>query len=286
VARPSGDHEPHPGGVGRCGDLPEHDEADRRRRGREERDEKRIGRARKPRHRELVADVGDDRGRDAHADPRSHEHRVGQGVRGRGGRRRDRDRRREHRTRQPVDARDARASGDPVGEDDVAGEEPGVREGDGDPERRSAQVHIGYRVDAAGGNAERDTVPGRPHPDRREPDHRQELDRGHGTERQVVDGRVEAGVHGRQDAPHERDEPAGLRAGLRQGAPGAPPDPQDERGAHDPKPGHPQRLDSGEEEDRERRPEVVEHGASDEVARRREPAHRRILEARLPHRKG
>ena len=52
----------------RAGYLVQHDDADERRGGRQQRQHQREARARQPRHGELVADIGDDRGADADAD--------------------------------------------------------------------------------------------------------------------------------------------------------------------------------------------------------------------------
>jgi hypothetical protein len=63
------DDERDAGRLHRARNLAEHDDADHGRSRRQERDEKRVGRAPHPRHRKLVGDVRDDRRRDP--DPRA-----------------------------------------------------------------------------------------------------------------------------------------------------------------------------------------------------------------------
>jgi hypothetical protein len=174
---------------------------------------------------------------------------------------------------------------DTVGGHDVGGEERGVCEREADPERRSAQVHVGHGVDAGGRQPEGGRVPRRPHPRRRQRDDREELDRGHRAEREVVDGGVEAGVHRRQHASHEREQPARVAVEPADRAPRAPPGREDDRGAHDPKPRHAQRVDPREQKDGEGGAEIVEDCAPHEVAGRRDLSHGRIVAADLPDRK-
>ena len=85
-------------------------------------------------------------------------------------------------------------------------------------------------------------------------------------ERLPVDREVEAAVHQRQDAPPGQQQPpaAAIEAGER--APGAAPAREDQRGRDDAQPGHAEHVDAREQQHGERRAEVVEDRADDEVA--------------------
>ncbi len=150
--------------------------------------------------------------------------------------------------------------GHPVRQHDVRREEPGVEEREQDADRLALEPHVGEQVDAADRGGQREAVPPRPRPERRERDHRQELDRGDRAQREPVDREVEARVHRREDQSH-RDHGA-----VPEQPPRTPPDGEDDRGARDPEPRDTEWLDPGEEQDGERGPEVVEDGADDEEA--------------------
>ena len=135
--------------------LREHEQADHGRGRRQQRDHQRVGRALEPRHRDLVGDVRDHRGRDADADAGRERDRVG-----------ERGDRRPARQRRDDDQRD-RASPPParrcrrpslrhaVREHDVGGEQAGVGERERDAERLALEVHAGEQVDAGHGERER-----------------------------------------------------------------------------------------------------------------------------------
>ena len=149
VQRDAGDDEHEAGGLGGRRDLREHGDPDDRRGRRQQRDEQRVGRPPQARERELVADVGDDRGRDA--DPDAGQQRDGVGGdadRLPAADRRDDDGRDEHRGREPVDAADRLALGDAVGQHDVEREQPGVGEREREAERLGGELDVGEQVDA------------------------------------------------------------------------------------------------------------------------------------------
>ena len=133
---------------------------------------------------ELVADVRDHRGGDAHADPGGE--RDGVDERGHGAQPPS-----GVATTQAISIAAASPSmplipgmlGDPVGEDDVEREERGVGEGERHPDGLGGELDVGEQVHAAHGEDERRPLRERPRADRREHDHRQELDRRHGPER-------------------------------------------------------------------------------------------------------
>ena len=91
-----------------------------------------------------------------------------------------------------------------------------------------------------------------------EGDDGQELDRRDGAERQAVDRDVEAHVHRREDDRECDDRLSRGAVGSAECAPRSSPECEDRGGARDPQPCDSERLDAGEEEHRERGPEVVE----------------------------
>ena len=149
------------------------------------------------------------------------------------------------------------------------------------PDGLGGELDVGEQVDAADGQDERRPVPPGARADRREGDHRQELDRGDRPEREPVDGDVEADVHHRQDRPHRDHEPPPGEIERRQRPPGPAPHREDQRRAGDAEPRDPERLHEGEEEDGEGRPEVVEDRRADEVGRGRHPLEAADGEGRL-----
>ena len=95
-----------------------------------------------------------------------------------------------------------------MAEDDVEGEERGVREREGDAERLRDESDVREEVHAGHGRGECEPVPPRPQPERCERDHRQELDRRDRPERQPVDREVEAGVHRPERGAEEQQQAA------------------------------------------------------------------------------
>ena len=173
--------------------------------------------------------------------------------------------------------------GHPVREDDVRREQHRVGEGEGHAQRRARQPHVGEEVNAGDGERQRPRVAGAASAHRRQGDHRQELDRGHGPQRQPVDRHVEAAVHRGQDrAPRGQQAPPGAIE-RRERPPRAAPGGEDRRGGGDPQPGHAQHVHPREQQHRERGPQVVEHGADQEPGVRRRPLHERAA-ARPPAR--
>ena len=191
--------------------------------------------------------------------------------------RRDDHHRDEHRRGEPVDPGHRAVPRDTMREDDVEGEERRVREREGDADRLRLELDVGEEVDAADREDERGAVPQRARPESGEPDHRQELDRGHRAERQPVDGDVEADVHHREHRAQREDEPRPGGVEGRERPPRPPPRGEDRRRGRDPEPRDPEGRHEREEKHGEGRPQVVEDGAADEVGLGRDP-----IEARRP----
>src|SRR6266540_4626346 len=82
-----------------------------------------------------------------------------------------------------------------VREHDVDREQGGVGEREGDAERRGREPDVGEDVDAGNRQCECDAVAAITDAQGGEQDHRQELDRGDGAQRQSVDREVEDAVH-------------------------------------------------------------------------------------------
>ena len=171
----------------------------------------------------------------------------------------------QHCRRQPVDPAQARAPCDAVGEDDVGGEQRGVREGEGHPDRLPLELHVRQQVHAYGRCRDRGDVASRPRTDRREDDRADELDRGNRRQREPVDRDVEADVHRGEDGPQRNDQRPSAAIEREKRAPGPPPEGEDRRGRGDPEPCDAEHVHPGEEQDREGGPEIVEDGAADEV---------------------
>ena len=157
------------------------------------------------------------------------------------------------------------AGGHPVREADVEGEQHGVRGGERDAERVVHEVHVGDEVDAGDGEQEGREVGAGADCTGGQRDHRQELDRGDGAQRQPVDREVEAGVHRREHRPPGHQQSAGVALEPRPGLPGPAPQREHHRRRGDPEPGDAQDVDPGEQQHRERGAEVVEHRADHEV---------------------
>ena len=156
-----------------------------------------------------------------------------------------------------------------MAEHDVEREEAGVGEREDEAERLAADAHAGQQVDAGHGEHERRPVAPRPRAQGREDDHGQELDRGDRAQRQPVDREVEAAVHDREDRA-QRDQQR-----VAQERPRPPPGREHHGRRRDPQPARAQRPDAREEQDRERRAEVVEHRAAHEPGVRRQPVDER-----------
>jgi hypothetical protein len=252
--------------VDRTRQLMQDDDPDRSRRRRQQRDEQRVGRARQPGHRELVEHVRDHGRRQPDADAGGERNRI----RDRRGRvtepdREDQDERDQHRRTQTVHAAQPSAAREPVGEDDVRREERGVRERERYSDRLPDEPHLREQVDADRRCSNRGEVAGNPGAEQGEPDGSEELDRRHHRQRQAVDRHVEACVHRREHRPQPADEQPAAAIESGEPPPGPPPDREHRRRGSDPQPRDSERLDPREQEHRERRPEVVEDGAADEV---------------------
>ena len=102
-----------------------------------------------------------------------------------------------------------------------------------------------------------------------EADRADELDGGHGAQRQPVDRDVEARVHGGEHATPRDHHSAGRAREVAPRSARLAPRGEDQRCRRDSQPGDAQNIDLCEEQDRERRPELVKDGADDEVRVRR-----------------
>ncbi len=158
-----------------------------------------------------------------------------------------------------------------MSEDDVRGEQRGVRKRERDADGLGLELDVGQEIHTGDGQPQGESVPNGSRPDRGKQDHGEELDGRDRAQRECVDGDVEARVHhGEDDA--ERDDEV-LRRAVHPGerAPRPAPEREHRRSADDSKPGDAEGLHAREEEHRERRSEVVEDGAADEVRLGRRP---------------
>jgi hypothetical protein len=129
-------------------------------------------------------------------------------------------------------------------------------------------MDVGEQQHAGDGEREGEEVAPGARADRRDGDRAGELDRDGGAERQPVDREVEREVHARErraERPDEQEPPAGPA-----GAPRPPPGDEGDRGARRPQPGEPGRGHRREEQDRDRRPDVLRDRAEDEERLRRD----------------
>jgi hypothetical protein len=150
-------------------------------------------------------------------------------------------------------------------------------------ERLSLEPDVGEQVHAGNGQDQRDGVAACARAHRGKGDHGKELDRRHGAQRKAVDRDVETGVHHREHgAPREQQALSRAIESLER-ATGAAPQGEYERRPRDPQPGHTEDLDAREEEHRERRSEVVEDRADDEVHVRRHRDRRIVALAGFVH---
>jgi len=269
VQRQRADDQRDPDELPSGGRLPEDDETDHGGDGRQQRDHQRVGLAGEPRHRQLVADIRDDRGAHADADARAEGHRVGQMRHDLpAAERADRRHGQQHRRGQAVEAVDARLARHAMSEHDVEREQPGVGEGQAEAERSAAQADVDQNVDAGHGHRQRGQVARRPGAERGQCNHREELDGRHRAQRQPGDRLVEAAVHRRQDCTEGDQQADGVAVGAAERPPRPPPRGEHDRRARDPQPGDAQRRDAAEQQHGEGRSEVVEQRAAGEVALR------------------
>ena len=158
-------------------------------------------------------------------------------------------------------------------EHDVGGEERRVGEREADANRLAPEANVRQQVDAKDRREDCGEVSRRAGADHRQGDRPDELDRGNGRERQTVDRNVEAGVHDREDRAEREDQQLPLTVERPELAPGPAPEGEDERRRGDSQPRDAEHVDPCEEQDRERRAEVVEDRAPDEVGLRRDWLH-------------
>jgi hypothetical protein len=150
-------------------------------------------------------------------------------------------------------------------QDDVRGEQRRIGKREGHAERLTDEACVRQEVDARAGRDDRREVARHPGADGSEDDGPDELDRGHGRQWQAVDGDVEADVHHGEHGAQSDDQRLTAAVEREKAAPWPAPGGKDERCRRDAQPRHAEHVDTGEEEDRERRPEVMEDGAPHEV---------------------
>ena len=181
---------------------------------------RREGCARQPRHGQLIADVGDNRRRDAYADPRQDQGRL----RERGDNVSDADRHRgdqrdEHRRSQPVNPARAAGARNGVADHDINSKQRRV----GDRKQHTQPVARPLKADEQKDADDRDDECGdiseRPHADKRYDDRRDELDRRDGRQRHAVDREIKRAVHQRQCDPERADQRPGAPIAIDQNAP-------------------------------------------------------------------
>jgi hypothetical protein len=241
---------------------------------RQQREHERERSPRQPRHRQLIAGVGDHRRAHADSGAGQQQHGIpecGQGVAQPPRRRRHgRD---QHGRAEPVDAsRRAARIGYPVAEHDVQHEQRAVGKGEDEPERVTGKADHGDGSHACRGERERSSVAPGPRPGGGQDHSAAELDRAHRRQRQPVHGEVERRVHdGEHHAEGDQGPPA-ARAEFRYQPPRSPPGGEHRRRAGDAQPGDPEHADAGEQQHRQRRSEVMEDGADKEKRLRRQSA--------------
>ena len=148
------------------------------------------------------------------------------------------------------------------GQDDVDGEQRRVGEGELHAQGLAVELNAGEQVDA--GHEDQRRGRSRLRTQGGQHDHRQELDRRHGAERQPVDGEVEAAVHHREHgSPGEQQPPPGA-IGRSHGAPGRRQSENTSAAAAIRSHATPN-ADTREQQHRERGAQVVEDRADDEV---------------------
>ena len=246
--------------------LGQHHGTDDRRRGREQRQEEREAGARQPRHRELVADIGDHRRADADAEPGQQQRRV---VRHRLQRldeadRHDEQERGGHRRPEPLDAAGGTAPGDPVAEHDVAHEQRTVQEGPEQARGIARPAHVDEDEHARDRQAECQRGCGGSAGRECDADRADELDRGDHAHRQPVQRQIERGVHHGEAGAQRQQQGAlaGCRAG--EGPPRPGPGCEDERRRGDAQPRDAEHAHRREQQHGEGRAQIVEDGAHPE----------------------
>ena len=151
--------------------------------------------------------------------------------------RRRHDKRNQHRSGEAVDPTERRLPRDAVAQDDVEGEEAGIREREREAEWLDDEEHVGEEVDAGDRDEKRERVAGGPCSEGGERDHRQELDRSDRPERQPLDREVEAAVHDAERGAEGEDQPKSARVELRPAAPRLAPESEHSSCCRDSQPG-------------------------------------------------
>ena len=136
----------------------------------------------------------------------------------------------------------------------VEGEERGVRECESDSERLTLELDVGQEIYTRDSEPECRGVPRGASAASGEADHRQELDRGHGSERKPVDGDVETTFITRASRRARARPSTSFAIEPRKPPPWPSPEGEHGRSACDSEPGDAERLDPREKEHRERGP--------------------------------
>ncbi|MEA2730814.1 MAG: hypothetical protein QOF70_5289 [Acetobacteraceae bacterium] len=148
---------------------------------------------------------------------------------------------------------------------DVGHEQHAVGEGEQVTQRLTRDPHVGQRMYARHGKQKRDQVAARPHAPGSDCDGAEEFDGTHGREWQPGNGFVEQNIH-RREHHAKRDDGRLVLARLGgEETPGLAPYRKHQPGAGDPQPGYTGRRELGEQKHSERRTEIVEYGADEEV---------------------
>ncbi len=121
-----------------------------------------------------------------------------------------------------------------------------VRKRESRPDRVADNAYVSEEIDAARGSRHRQHVPRNPGAQQREQDRSDELHCGHHRERKPVDREVETHVHHGEHRPQPADQQPAIPVEAAEPAPGPPPHHEHRRGAGDPQPGDPERLDAHE----------------------------------------
>jgi hypothetical protein len=266
-------HQGDAGDVAGRGELAQHDRADDGSEHGQQRQHERERGPGQPRHGQLVGHVGDHRGAHAHPGACQQQDRVPErGQRAAQSPRGGRDRGDQHRRAEPVDPGVPRAGvRDPVAEDDVEHEQGAVGEGEDEPERLPGEADHGDRGDAGRGEGEGPGVARCPRPRGGQDHGAEELDRAYRRQRQPVGCEVERRVHHGEQGAQAQQRPPSVRAHPAGRPPRPPPQREHQRRAGDPQPGHTENAEAGEQQHRQRRPQVVEDGADEEERLRRRP---------------
>ncbi|WP_240761126.1 hypothetical protein [Mycolicibacterium sp. CR10] len=160
-----------------------------------------------------------------------------------------------------------------MAEQDVQHESDTVGEGEDEPEWLAFQTRIREHEHAAEGKDERQDIATSTGSDGGQNHRAEELDGPDGRERETFHREVEQRVHRGQDETEREEHPALRPSGLRPQPARAAPQGKNDRRRDDPQPGDTERGHVDEEQDSQRRTQVVKQRAGQKVGRRWEPGH-------------